>query len=135
MPSEKGDNKEALPPPLDPPGQISLDSIKEAWQNIINNLGRVKMSVATYLSEGQPSKIQGSVLTVSFPKSHSLHKEALETKDNRALIEKGIAELLNANLKVNFILSEETRQRNNEEGHAFIKSTLDMFKGRVIRED
>jgi len=112
----------------------SLDNVKDAWQNIINNLTRIKMSVATYLNEGRPMRLENSVLTVSFPMNYSLHKETLEQKENKMLIERALLELLNTNLKTNFILSEEMPQKNNSEADSFIKSVLDTFDGRVIRE-
>jgi DNA polymerase-3 subunit gamma/tau len=93
------------------------------------------MSVATYLDEGQPQKIDGSVLTVAFPKNLSLHKETLERKENRELVEKSLSDLFNASLRVNFILSQEAKHKDDTESSAFIKSALDVFNGRVIRED
>ena len=131
-PLKKEDDK---PDPPDPAIKISLENVKGAWENIINNLGRVKMSVATYLSEGEPIKLEKNILTVSFPKNYSLHKESLESKDNKAIIEKNVSEVLNADLRLNFILSTEEKQKDNSENHPFIKSALEMFNGRVIKEE
>lgn len=120
----------------DPPLQtVSLDDIIGHWENVINNLSRIKMSVATYLNEGELLKLQGSVLTISFPKNYSLHKEALEQKDNKALIEKSISELANTNLRVNFVLSQELKHKEESENNPAVKSALEMFHGRVIKED
>ena len=114
---------------------ISLENIRGAWQNIIDNLGKIKMSLATYLSEGEPLKLQGSALTISFPKNYSLHKESLENKDNKAIIERIFFELFNTNFRINFILSQEVKDRQNETNNTFIKSALEMFNGRVIKEE
>ncbi len=114
---------------------ISLDNVKSAWQNIIDSLSRVKISVATYLNEGEPFKLQGNLLTISFPKSHSLHKESLERKENREIIEKNLTEALNTPLRVSFILSAETKARSDDSGNSFIRSVMDTFGGRVIKED
>jgi len=135
MPLEKTKKDDSLTDSNDPPSLISLDNIKEGWQNIINNLEKIKMSVATYLSEGEPLKLQGNILTVSFPKNYSLHRETLEKKDNKTIIEKAMSELFNTNLRVNFILSQEFKQREDNGNNTFIKSALDMFDGRVIKEE
>jgi len=130
--------EEGATEPLDPSAAIStvsLENIKDAWQNIINNLARIKMSVATYLNEGEAVKLERNILTVSFPKNYSLHKESLEKKENKALIEKIISELLNAGLRINFILCAEEKHKDNSENHPFIKNALEMFDGRVIKED
>ena len=91
--------------------------------------------MATYLNEGVPTKLENNVLTVSFPMNHSLHKEALERKENKAIIEKIFSELLNTNIRVNFTLSKVVAEKNNNEASSFIKSALDTFNGRVIKEE
>ena len=113
---------------------VSLDHIKSVWSNIVNNLASIKMSVSTYLSEGEPTKIQGNMLTVAFPKSYSLHKESLDKKENKAMIEKAASELCNADLRVNFILVAQAKQEQDVHSNPFIKSALDMFGGRVVKE-
>lgn len=120
----------------EPPVQachIGLDNIKESWQNIVKNLSAVKMSAATYLNEGEPVKMQGNLITVSFPKNYSLHKESLEGKDNKAIIEKSVSELFQTNLRLNFILSQESKQEDTNQNHPFLRTALDMFGGRIIQ--
>jgi len=113
---------------------ITLDNIKSAWQNILENLSRVKISAATYLSEGEPFNLKGNLLTVAFPKSHSLHKESLERRENREIVEKNISDALNVPLRVNFILSAESRPKGEESGGNFIRSVMDVFGGRIVKE-
>jgi DNA polymerase-3 subunit gamma/tau len=114
---------------------ISLESVKNVWGNIINNLAKIKMSVSTYLSEGQPVKVSGNIITVAFPKSCSLHKESLESKENKAIIEKVASQLCNVDLRVKFILVADMQQNTDSRSNPFIQSALDMFGGRVIREN
>ncbi|MCK9431221.1 MAG: DNA polymerase III subunit gamma/tau [Candidatus Omnitrophica bacterium] len=113
---------------------VSLEQVKSVWNNIVNNLAGIKMSVSTYLSEGEPTKIQGDILTVAFPKNYTLHKESLEKKENKAMIEKAASELCNAQLRLNFILVDQARYEHDVHNNPFIKSALDMFGGRVVRE-
>ncbi|MBL7131837.1 MAG: DNA polymerase III subunit gamma/tau [Candidatus Omnitrophica bacterium] len=120
-----------------PPDQTELpDEIKDNWSKIIDQLSKVKMSVATFLTEGVPLKLKSGTLTISFPKSCSLHKETLEKKENRLLIEKALSQLLKTNVKVKFVLSlsepakEEAKQRN--ESDSFIHSAMNAFNARLI---
>jgi DNA polymerase-3 subunit gamma/tau len=126
---EEGINEDP-PQPLN----ITLDNIKNAWQNILENLGRVKISVATYLSEGEPVKLQGNLLTIGFPKNLSLHKDSLEKRENREIIEKSLAEALNASLRVSFVLSADTKVESEALDNTFVRTVMDVFGGRVIRE-
>lgn len=129
----KQPQEDRIEPAQADPG-ISLDNIKDSWQDIITAVGRVKMSLATFMNEASPVKLGNSVLTVSFPKNCSLHKESVERKENRAIIEKALAELFNANLRTSFILSQEASGEGSGNDNPFIKSVLETFKGRVIKE-
>jgi len=113
---------------------VSLDQVKSVWNNIVNSLANIKMSVSTYLSEGEPTKVQGNMVTVAFPKNYSLHKESLDKKENKAMIEKTASELCNADLRINFILVAQARHDQDVHNNPFIKSALDMFGGRVVKE-
>jgi DNA polymerase-3 subunit gamma/tau len=129
QPVEKEDN----PVPLGPVQSASLDNLKSVWKNIIDNLAKIKMSVATYLDEGEPTRLENNILTVSFPVNYSLHKESLERKENKAIIEKTASGLLNTNIKVNFTLSKEMVKKDNSEADPFIRSALQTFNGRVVK--
>jgi hypothetical protein len=72
---------------------------------------------------------------VAFPKSCSLHKESLESKENKAMVEKAASELCNASLRVNFILTAQEKQNVDARSNPFIKSALEMFGGRVVKEE
>ena len=122
------------PAPKETSLSITLNDINSIWENIITALAQVKMSVATYFNEGIPVKLEKNILTVSFPKNYSLHKESLEKRENRASIEKVLYELLKSELRVNFILSQEMARTDSVVDDPFLKSALEKFNGRVIRE-
>ena len=116
--------------------EISIDVIKNIWQKLIDTLAGIKMSVSTYLNEGELLNVQGNVLVVSFPKNYSLHKETLEEKGNKDLVEKVASELSHSKLKVNFVLSKEDKQDHTEvRTNPFVKSAIEMFGARVVREE
>ncbi|MDP2927958.1 MAG: DNA polymerase III subunit gamma/tau [Candidatus Omnitrophota bacterium] len=114
---------------------VTLEKVKEVWGSIVNNLSKIKMSVSTYLSEGEPTKVQGDLVTIAFLKSCSLHKESLDRKENKAMVEKAASELCNADLRVNFILVADMKHNTDARSNPFIKSALEMFGGRVVKED
>lgn len=118
----------------DTKNSVTLENVKTVWGNVIETLSGVKMSVSTYLNEGEAVKLEGNVLTVSFPKNYSLHKESLESKENKAIIEKTLGNLLHASLRVNFVLSKETAVKEDNLASPFVKSALEAFKARVVRE-
>jgi len=65
---------------IDAVQNVSLETVKEGWQRMIEDVSRVKISIASYLNEGVPQCINGNELTVVFPRNCSLHKETLEER-------------------------------------------------------
>ncbi len=115
--------------------QIAIETIREMWSDLLKRLEGVKISVAHYLAEGEPVKMTGNCVVVSFPKNLSLHKEALEGKDNRLLIERCCADMLKAPLRVQFILSSEEKKSDGPADQPEIQSALNMFHGRLLKEE
>lgn len=111
----------------------NIEDIHDAWENIINSLGKIKMSVATYLNEGNPLKVENNVLTIGFPKNYTLHKESLEGKENKAIIEKILSELFNTSFRVDFILTQQIVPASSEDD-PFIKTAINTFNARTLQE-
>ncbi len=111
---------------------MPIESIKDAWPRIIEAMTRTKVYLAHYLEEGEPLKVTGNTVTVAFPKNYSLHKESLEGRDNRELVEKTIEEVLGVMMRCSFVLVDTMKDKNENPA---IKSALQMFNGRVIKEE
>jgi len=113
---------------------VALEAIKENWHTVITNLSRIKISAAHYLTEGEPERMHGNTVIISFPGNLSLHKESLESKENKGLVEKCLSEFFKTVVRVNFTLSAQVKKQQTGEDNPFIKSALDMFGGRVIND-
>lgn len=121
----------------EPISQISLEKIQGLWQELIANVGKVKTFVADYLQRTHPLNLSNNILVLGFAPEHHFYKESLEKKENRQIIERTLAELLQQPLKVNFILSQELSQKQEKEdleNNPFLKSALETFQGKVIKE-
>jgi DNA polymerase III subunit gamma/tau len=122
-------------PPAENLNPASFDKIKTLWHEIIQNTSRQKISIGNYLKEGTPSKLLGNVLTVLFYKNRSLYKESLEKLENRTMIEKIISQALEADLKVNFVLSQEDKVDDVAINHPALQTAMDTFNARLIKEE
>jgi len=87
------------------------------------------MSVATFLQEGSPMGYADSTLTISFPEESTFHKETLEEKDNKKLIERIFSEKLKATVYVEFTITGEHTPHEHEED---VSAAIDVFKGKVV---
>jgi DNA polymerase-3 subunit gamma/tau len=122
------------PPQQQPPAApgVSFDQVKDGWENFINEVGRSRMSMATYLKEGTLEAKEGSVLTVSFPRDLSFHKESLEKKEHKSLLEKFLLDSFGSGLRLSFRLTDESRPSHEDVKNPAVRSALDLFKGRVV---
>ena len=124
--------------PVEPAPQaqpaVSLEAVKDSWQAVVSNITKVKISIATYLKEGTPAKVSGNILTVAFHKNHALHKETLERKENREMVEKYVGEALHAALRVLFVLTDIEKEEDATSNHPAVQSALDMFNARLVQE-
>ena len=94
------------------------------------------MSLSAFLKEGIPSHLVGSILTVTFPRTCSLHKDSLQKKENKQLIEGLISEFFKKKLKLKFILSFAEAQKKDihkkNDKDSFLHSAMNIFNARLL---
>lgn len=111
---------------------VTLERVTAVWQSVVDKIGKAKMSVATYLNEGSPLKVEKNVLFIGFPGKLKFHKNVLEKRENSEFIEQNLKDVLGLRLRVTFILSDEHSDRQEADIEPGIKSTIAAFKGKVI---
>jgi len=110
---------------------LDLNRVKKAWDAITYAISREKMSVATFLQDGSPYKLQDSRLTISFPKESIFHKEALQEKSNKDLVERIFSEKLRTKLFVDFMIVDDHKPQGHD---AHVNEALEVFKGKVVNK-
>lgn len=125
----------------EPKRNASLDSV---WPQLLGALKSEKISVATYLAEGEPAGIEGNVAKISFPERHSFHRESLETPENRQIIQKHLVRLLGRDVRIEFESVKEISGRManvepsapameaNKEPEGAVKSAMNIFGGKIV---
>lgn len=124
--------KEDDPPEEKTVFSISLEEIKSVWANLIENISKIKMSVATFLQEGSLLRVDSDTLIVGFLKDSTLHKELLEEDNNKKLVESNLKQLTDKDIKIKFETIQDSPEHHDAEHGPLIKSAMDAFKGRVI---
>ncbi|MCM8779657.1 MAG: DNA polymerase III subunit gamma/tau [Candidatus Omnitrophica bacterium] len=110
-----------------------LEKLRSFWPAVIENVGYNKMSVATYLSQAQLLKLDKDTLVIGFARNNSLHKEIVEKKENRLLIEKAIKEIAQLELRLECVLLDEAKEESPPERES-VQQLLNVFGGRLIKE-
>lgn len=134
-----------LPPRNDnsPAPSLSLADIENAWPQLIKELSQKKVSLASFLAEGEPIAFESGVIKIGLPKIHKFHKEVLEKPESRKIIEDIYKDILNAKINVEFDLVEKLERKNNftfnadvdekKDQDPLIKDAMDVFKGSVVK--
>jgi len=135
-------------PSASPKGLIDLDDVTGCWAKVISYIRPRKISVASYLDEGFPTALDGTTLTIGFPKSAQFHKEVLDSADNRKFIEEVIREVLGFELRVSFSIVDPAAGNGKRGGSSggmaapgeggagvdddpIVKAAMEMFGGKV----
>ncbi len=131
---------------------LDLDSVKKAWPKVLHSIKGKKISVASFLLEGELAGVKGSVVTLGFAKRFNFHREALESTNNKKLIEETMSDILGQRISVDFTTLKETKQDPGMPGPApetdedmereakkdafdepIIQSAIDIFDGRIVK--
>lgn len=131
--------EEEKPTPAEVP-QITLDRVKEVWPDVLKKVKVEKISAASFLVEGAPVEVKGSRVILGFSPQFSFHREALEEKVNKSLIEKALSEKLGCGVKVAFAKVEKLEKVSGPPGAKpkatpIVQSAIEIFGGKIVKEE
>ncbi len=141
--------KEINPLPADE-SKPELYRVREALQLVIKKIKQEKIYIASCLEEGLLVDFKNNIITLSFPKKNTFHKESLEKQQNKDLIENSFSQALGSKVGVEFIITEDGKQpvdtaksdKPNQPhqnplkkalSDPIIKSALDIFDGNIMK--
>ncbi len=110
---------------------VSLDAV---WQALIQSVKSEKISIASYLAEGEPWGFKDGVATVAFPTRLNFFKESLEVQENKRLIEKHLSKILEQDARLSLeVIREISGSKNSTDENPTIKSAMNLFGGQIIQ--
>ncbi|MDO8602425.1 MAG: DNA polymerase III subunit gamma/tau [Candidatus Omnitrophota bacterium] len=134
------------PAPADSSGaqrSADINRVKDAWPILVKAMAVKKMSISSYLAEGEPDSVKGNTVIIGFPRDLNFHREVLEEKQNKDAIEQALSQIMDMPVKMSFIPTDrkqkEPEVNSNEIKAGFknkepvIDSALNIFGGRIFR--
>ncbi len=119
-------------------GEVSAETIRKCWEDILARIKKVRMSARAFLIEGKPLEISGGNLVLGFPPEYGFHKEKVEQKENRSAIEQVIREVTGAELKIRCKFIDDSAKEPagasgaNAGDDPLIEEAVRLFGGDVI---
>lgn len=117
------------------------------WQAVLKYVKSQKISVFTFLSPARPVEVNDKRVVIAFGKENAFNKEVLETEANRKYVEEVVAKIAGKELRVEFIVAEDTvedskvieekkqnRTESREKMKPVIEKAMDIFGGHVVRD-
>lgn len=121
------------PPESDSSNPDRLEEVKEHWDEVIAKVSQNGTSLGTFLSHGDPTRVKGKKLIVSFPRKYRFHIDVL--KKNLSRIEASLKETVGQSFRVQFEVSEDVsgrRESSGEETDPVTQRMLDLFGGEIV---
>ena len=132
--------------PVNSVSSIDIKRVKDAWPILVKAMAVKKMSISTYLSEGEPDYVKRGIIFIAFPRELNFHREVLEEKRNKDSIEAELAQILDASVNLEFIATDRVFEKNTPEPETpsitkeelkkkepVIDAALNIFGGKILR--
>lgn len=142
-----------------------IEEIKERWREVLESVKKLDVPLYACLLEGLPVRMEGSLLYIAFPKTHTFHKGRVEKKAN--IVEEALKEIMGKELKIKCISGEidNTSPRGDKTDEEFsgesegeegvsshpgepvfnseenkkvdpiVEKVLQMFEGEIVQEE
>ena len=124
-------------------GSADINRVKDAWPILVKAMAIKKMSISSYLAEGELDSVKGNTIIIGFPKDLNFHREVLEEKQNKDAIEQALSQIMDMPVKMSFIPTDRKQKEpaadtNEIRGglkakEPVIDSALNIFGGRIFR--
>ena len=111
--------------------EISLEKLKEKWENILNRINKTNMGVGTFLQHGEPVNFENNTLEISFPEENIFHKKTVAKKSN--VVESAIKKYFTRDIKIKYTLHKTfTEAEKKTKVEELSNKIIDEFDGQVI---
>jgi DNA polymerase-3 subunit gamma/tau len=148
FPVSDGIKKPELPGPASVQNNVVQESIdmarvKNAWPILVKAMAVKKMSISSYLAEGEPDSVKGNTIIIGFPRELNFHREVLEEKQSKDAIEQALSQIMDMPVKMSFVATDrklkgpapdaDDVKEELKTKEPVIDSALNIFGGRIFK--
>jgi len=116
---------------------VSIDIIRAEWKEIMGLVKKKKISLHALLLEGRLYDFKDRVLTIAFDSKFKFHKETVDQKKNKKLLESILHKYFNQPIEVKCVLEEYPGEVKNQAKvtpgeDSVVKKALEIFGGELV---
>ena len=122
---------------------IDMTRVKNAWPILVKAMAVKKMSISSYLAEGEPDSVKGNTIIIGFPRELNFHREVLEEKQSKDAIEQALSQIMDMPVKMSFVATDrklkgpvpdaDDVKEELKTKEPVIDSALNIFGGRIFK--
>lgn len=103
--------------------RITINDVQKAWRDILEAFkARRAMVISSLIQIGKPIACANGIVTVQFEKQYQFSRVRLSESKNKPIINEVFSEILQENIKVNFVVEEDNKGS---------KSTEDILREKI----
>ena len=107
---------------------FTIEKISNEWEKVLQKIKLKKINLYALILEGELLSFENEMLTIGYKESYSFHRDAINTPQNKEIIEEIISKYFNRDIVVNFIIKGESANiRKEDKKDEAIKSVIDFF--------
>ncbi|MBI4050042.1 MAG: DNA polymerase III subunit gamma/tau [Candidatus Doudnabacteria bacterium] len=118
-------------PPAGPlpenPAALELGQIIDRWAEVLARIKEYNHSLISSLRLGRVVRLEGGNLFLAFP--YSFHKETIEARKNRVVVEQVLSEVFSQNLKIKSVLEREVKELSGDHSPDLVAEAMRVLKG------
>lgn len=118
---------------------LNIEKIQERWNDVLDEVKKLKKSTQAFLLEGKPMQLEGNTLTILFREGCSFHKDKVNQLENRKTIEEVLKKLFGISLTLQNLMANEFHvnetpeiQESKRQEQALIDKAKDMFGADLV---
>lgn len=112
---------------------LTLDRISEEWQKVLQNIKAKKINIYALILEGELLSYENNLLTIGYKEGYGFHREAINSPQNKKLVEEIVSKYFNREISINFIIKDNfIRQNKEDKKDDPIKGVIDFFGEAIV---
>jgi len=113
---------------IEPADKLSKNEAREIlWKKILTGVKKEKIPTHALLAQGTLLGSRDNAIYIGFKKGYKFHKEKLEEKANREIVEKVIQEILEREIQIQFIFMDDEQYND-----IVVKKAIEFFGKDII---
>ena len=104
-------------------GMEEPQRVQKEWPHVLQAIAKIKPTLKSYLVQGEIKEVQGGKVVIGFDEQYSFHRDALDTEQNKELVEAQLELRIGKRLRVRFVQTETSADQPAEK-----KPTLRVSK-------